>query len=234
MNNQVLQLKVKQRLNKLASSDFDNIECWQIVEAFNKGMSGWCRRNLHGENIVKEGDEQSTSRIDDLQILLTVTPTLTLVNRQEFYEADKPLDYLRFKRISAKAMQECCPDPRKLVIYLGEDGNTDLLVRDKNKKPSFEWAETFGAFVGNKLRIYTNDEFQVQDAVLIYYRQPKKIQITNCKDPYTGIIPAIDVICEFNDDLTEVLIDEAAKILSGDIESIVQIQRNKENVETNN
>jgi hypothetical protein len=38
MNNATIQLKIQQRLNKLASSDYDNIECWQIVEAFNKGQ----------------------------------------------------------------------------------------------------------------------------------------------------------------------------------------------------
>ena len=31
-------LKVQERLNKLASNDYDNIQNWQIVEAFNKGQ----------------------------------------------------------------------------------------------------------------------------------------------------------------------------------------------------
>ena len=35
MNNATIQLKIQQRLNKIASNDYDNIECWQIVEAFN-------------------------------------------------------------------------------------------------------------------------------------------------------------------------------------------------------
>ena len=70
MNNNTLQLKIKQRLNKLDSNDYDNIEKWQIVEAFNKAQKDWCRRQLHGTNQKSEGDEQSIRRIDDLQILL--------------------------------------------------------------------------------------------------------------------------------------------------------------------
>lgn len=31
MDNNTLQIKIKQRLNKLASSDYDNIECWKIA-----------------------------------------------------------------------------------------------------------------------------------------------------------------------------------------------------------
>ena len=39
MNNATIQLKIKQRLNKLDSSDYDNIEAWQLIEAFNKGQT---------------------------------------------------------------------------------------------------------------------------------------------------------------------------------------------------
>ncbi len=52
MTNAALQLKIKQRLNKLASNDYDNIECWQIVEAFNKAQVEWVRRQLHGNNLL--------------------------------------------------------------------------------------------------------------------------------------------------------------------------------------
>ena len=57
MLNSTIQIKVKERLNKLDSLDYDNIECWQIVEAFNKVQIEWARRQLHGGNIYKEGDE---------------------------------------------------------------------------------------------------------------------------------------------------------------------------------
>jgi hypothetical protein len=71
MLNSTITIKIKQRLNKLDSQDYDNLECWQIVEGFNKAQVEWTRRQLHGINILKEGDEQSTRRKDDLQVLLT-------------------------------------------------------------------------------------------------------------------------------------------------------------------
>lgn len=43
MNNLAIILKIEQRLNKLSSNDYDNIQKWQIVEAFNKGTVDWCR-----------------------------------------------------------------------------------------------------------------------------------------------------------------------------------------------
>lgn len=235
MNNGTLQIKIKQRLNKLASNDYDNIQCWQIVEAFNKGQSDWCRRNLHGMNQKQEGDEQSTSRIDDLQILLITTPPITMTDRKTYFESPTlPPDYMRWKRVSIKGSADCCPDPKPFVVYMAEQANVDLLLRDKNKQPNFEWGETFATLQDNKLQIYTNGLFTVDNSILTYYRQPIKIQIAGCTDPYTLLQATVDVECEFKDDLAELLVDEAAKIIAGDIESMNQVQRNTSSVEGNN
>lgn len=235
MNNATIQLKIKQRLNKLASNDYDNIECWQLVEAFNKGQVDWCRRNLHGTNTKQEGDEQSTSRIDDLQVLIS-EDKIPVTNKDTYYESasDIPVDFLRYKRLSVKATNDCCPGPRNMVVFLAEQGNVDILLRDVNKKPNFDWAETFATMKGNKLQIYTNGEFNIEEVRFIYYRQPIKIQINGCVNPYTQVQSTTEVECEFKDDLVELLIDEAAKIIAGDIESIVQMQRNNQSVEGNN
>lgn len=234
MLNSTILLKVKLRLNKLASNDYDNIMDWQIVEAFNKGQVDWCRRNLHGTNLNKEGDEQSTRRIDDLQVLLTSTP-LTVTDRGTYVESlsISPDEYLQWKRISTKAKTDCC-DPRSMVVYLAEQANVDELLRDKNKKPSFEWGETFATFKGNKVQIYTNGEFEIVNPELTYYKQPTRIQIAGVKDPYTGLVPTVDTQSEFKDDLIELIIDEAAKIIAGDIESQIQMQRQQQAVEQNN
>jgi hypothetical protein len=234
MLNSAILIKVKQRLNKLASNDYDNIEDWQIIEAFDKGQVDWCRRNLHGLNVVKEGDEQSTRRIDDLQILLSQIP-LNMNNKKTYYESvNFPPDYLQWKRVSASATSDCCSDPKPMVIYLAEVANVDELLRDKHKQPSFEWGETFCVMSDNNVKIYTNGLFKPVNVSLFYYRQPRRIQIAGVQDPYTGLPAATDVISEFKDDLVELFIDEAVKILAGDIESMNQFQRMTQSTEQNN
>lgn len=233
MLNSAILIKVKQRLNKLASNDYDNIQDWQIIEAFCKAQVDWSRRTLHGLNIVKEGDEQSTRRIDDLEILLTPFP-LVLFNRQVYFEGDKPADYMQWKRLTIQATDKCCDKPKRIIVYLAEQGNVDELLRDKNKQPSFEWGETFCTQLGGKVQIYTNGEFTIDNAELTYYKQPRKIEIAGVTDPYTGIVAPIDVTSEFKDDTVELLIDECAKILAGDIESLNQVQRESQSVEQNN
>ena len=144
MLNETLRIKLKQRLNKLSSNDFDNIENWQILEAFNKSQIEWVRRQLHGNNIYKEGDEMSKRRVDDLQILLEELD-LTGTETDRYFETDNfPVDtYLEYKRVSIKATNDCCSDPRSMTVYLAEEANVELIYRDELKRPDFEWGETF-------------------------------------------------------------------------------------------
>jgi hypothetical protein len=223
---------MKQRINKLDSNDYDNIECWQVVESFNKAQVEWARRQLHGINLTKEGDEGSTRRKDDLQILLD-TETLAIVDKDYYYRGPVPQDYLQWKRVDVFANKECC-DKRRMTVYFAEEGNLNQLLRDKSKQPNFEWAETFATLKSGNVNIYTNGEFTIQSADLIYYRQPIKIQINGCVDPYTSIQSTAEVECEFKDDIIELIIDEAVSILAGDIESGNQFSRGTEGAERNN
>lgn len=232
MLNSTIEIKVKNRLNKLDSQDYDNIQCWQIVEAFNKAQVEWIRRQLHGTNVFKEGDEASNRRKDDLQRLL-VLENLTLGKRDLYYEASLPGNYLAWKRVDVYANKECC-DKRKMVVYLAEEDDLSLLLRDKSKEPSFEWGETFATLMNNGVKIYTNDKFEIPNASLTYYRQPIRVQFLNCSDPYTGVTSTADVLCEFKDDIVELMIDDAVAIIAGDIESTNQYSRNSQSSEKNN
>lgn len=235
MNNTTLQIKVRERLNKLASNDYDNIECWQVVEAFNKAQIEWIRRQIRGGNVYQDGDEQSTRRIDDLQILLKPIK-LPISDKGIFYETTQelPTDYLAYKRIDVQATSECCEDPRPMVVYLAEEDNRAELLRDEHKRPSFEWAETFSTLINKRARIFTNNEFDLKNAELTYYRFPAYIEIQGCVDPYTTQASANNVECEFKDDIVELIIDEAVAIIAGDIESGNQMGRGSESAERSN
>ena len=121
-----------------------------------------------------------------------------------------------------------------MVIYLAEEANVDELLRDKHKQPNFEWGDTFCTLKGNKVKVFTNNKFDMANVTLTYYRQPRRIEIAGCVDPYTQAASTVDVECEFKDDIIELFIDEAAKILAGDIESLNQQQTAQGQVEGNN
>lgn len=226
MNNNLLQIKFKERLNKLSSMDYDNVECWQVQEAFNKAQLEWVRRNLQGLNQKKELPEQTTGIIDNLQILLTEKPFTALVERPIYFETEEfPVDYLGFVRVAATAVSDCCPS-RILSVYLGEEANVEAILGDSFKGPDFEWAETFCTVLGNKVRIYTNGKFKIDSSKIIYYRKPNNIGFANCANIQTGGSFSTDVECEFKDDIVEVIIDEAVAILAGDVGDVTNYQRN--------
>jgi hypothetical protein len=232
MNNNLLQIKIKQRLNKLASLDYDNLECWQIAEAFNKAQLEWTRRQMYGINVRKEGAEQSSGLVDDLQRLMK--SDLLVMDKKDLYYRSQglPDDYLHYVRTDVYAQQECCPE-RRITVYQVEEANISIILDNKDKQPNFEWAETVSTLVNNNLRVYTNNEFEISKCYLVYFRKPQEVQFTGCIDITTGFPFTNDQTCEFNDDVAEIICDNAALIIAGDIESMTQYQRNQQNVQTN-
>jgi hypothetical protein len=232
MTNALLQIKIKQRLNKLASLDYDNFECWQIQEAFNKAQLEWTRRQVYAMNTRREGTEQTTGLIDDLQVIMT-DRVLTLTDKKIYVESVLPDDYMYYVRVDVLANSECCPEKRRMTVYEVEEANMGLLLTSDTKGPSFEWAETLSTLVGNKLRVYTNNEFSITDVNLVYYRRPRDVKFAGCVDPSSGQAIAANVTCEFKDDIAEIMVDETAAILAGDIESMNQYQRELQNGQRN-
>jgi hypothetical protein len=232
MNNNLFQIKIKQRLNKLASLDYDNLECWQVQEAANKAQIEWTRRQLYGINIRKEGAEQSSGLVDDLQRLLK-HEQLTMVDKGIYYECPSlPDDYLHYVRSDVFAEKECCPR-RRMTVYEVEEANISIILNNKDKQPNFEWAETVSTIMSNKLKVWTNGEFSIPECHLIYFRNPREIQFNGCIDIKTGNTFIADQECEFNDDVAEIIADNTAMILAGDIESITQYQREQQAVQNN-
>lgn len=232
MNNNLLQIKIKQRLNKLASFDYDNLECWQVTEAFNKAQINWTRRQIYGLNLRKEGAEQSSGLVDDLQKLL-IGKDIVLSDKDTYYESDDlPSDYLHYVRSDVWGKNECCPE-RRIIVYEVEEANISIILDNKDKAPSFEWAETVSTRIDNKLRVYTENEFDITKCYLVYFRKPREVQIAGCIDINSGTAFTADQTCEFNDDVAEIILDEAAAVLAGDIEAINQFQRQQAVVKEN-
>jgi hypothetical protein len=225
MDNNLLRIKIYERLNKLSSFDYDNIECWQIVEAFNKAQIEFVRRQVHVlPSNPTSGDEASKMQIDDLQKILLSVP-VTASKRDLFYETELiPEDYLYFKRVSLKGEKDCCPG-RSMTVYLDEAADVDNLLSDEFKKPSWEWGETFCTLQSNRIRIYTNNQFDIANPVLTYYRKPRLVEFLGCVNPSTGIAATADVECEFKDDVAELIVNGAVAILGGDFESFNQSTR---------
>lgn len=231
MKAEIVKLEIKQRLNKLDSNDYDNLMCWEIRDAYNKAQLEFTRRNLHGGNQYREGAEQSTTRVDDFQTLIT-SINMSGQNNVLYYETeDLPSNFLRHSRISATAGNDCCPQKR-ITVTLKEDSNVDVLLEDDTINPNFKWSSTFATYSGDKVRVYTDDKFVIQSVELSYYRKPREISFDNCEDINGNLRGNVDP--ELKDDLVHLIINEAADILARDLENYDRAQSLGQKTEQNN
>lgn len=231
MQASLLQIKAKERLNKLDSSDYDNIQCWQIREAYNKAQLEWTRRQIHGKNDTQEGDEESARRVNDLQSLLQLVNLSVRKNGLYFEAKDLPDDLLFLKRVTPIVSSGKCKS-KPIKSTLREESNVDEYLQDWSLQPSFEFEETFHTMINNTIRIYSNNDFEVEGIKLTYYRYPRNIDFGNCLrlDGSSGI----EIDPEFKDDIVELIIDDTVSILAGDIESPNAMQITKQRSEINN
>ena len=209
MNNQLFQLKLEQRCNKLSSLDYGNIEPWMKAEAANKAQNEWVRRQLEGINQEKSGNEGSLRRIDDLQQLLSTWagPFTSQNNNQYWQSATWPSNYIEWCRIDAQAQDDCqtCP-PRPLVIFLGNEADVSEYLADVNRRPSYAWATTFVTIANNTFKIWTNGDFNIVNPLVSFYRTPNTIAFVGTLNPYTNTVVTVEVPCEFPDNIPRSLL----------------------------
>lgn len=223
-------IKVQERLNKLASSDYDNLQLWQVREAYNKAQLEWVRRQVIGKNDTQEGDEETKNKVDDIQVLLKYT-NLSGKNTKIYFESSKlPEDYLYFKRVSALSQKGNCSEIR-IKSNLREESNVDDYLNDWAMQPSFQFEQTFHTLIGNRVRVYTNNDFKVNSIELIYYRLPRELDYQDA--PRTDGKTPRETNPEFKDDVVELIIDETVSILAGDIESPNQVALAKQRAQLN-
>lgn len=229
MKSSIALLKVRDRLNKRSSQANKNIRNEAIQESVNKVVLELCRRFIKGKSLGNESAEETKSRVSDLQVLLK-NQDLSGRNKSDHFESLKiPSDFFEQVRIDVYAEKDGCT--ANVSSDFREEANARDLLSDSMASPSFELDQCFHTVFNNKIKVYHNDDFKVNKITLTYYKEPKYIRFPNTFQP--DGVPSSDDTWEFKNDFCELIIDNAVKILAGDIESInvyqVTDQRIKEN-----
>lgn len=227
--------RIKQKLHKLDSKDFDNIQPTFMLAAYNESRLDWLRRNLIGTNISKSGDEGSKRRMEDFTQIMKLPQNLVVAKKEGYYLSQKLNDdFFAFKRLELKGTSNCCEGSIKMICYLVGESNVDIYLRDSDLSPNLEWGETFCTMNDNRLKIYTGDDFTIEDVKITYYRFPNIVEKANVYCLEKDLMSTTNVDCEFKKDLVSLFIDETVSSLAGDIESVAQNQLKQNKVETNN
>ena len=223
-------LKIRQRLNKIDTQDDENLPIYVIVEAYNKAQLNIVNRLSNKNNIYKTGLESSTKRVDDLQILINPEPKILTSEKKEGYYLTEPIpkDYLRYIRTTCIGTNKKC-SRKEIYIYLQEESNLNTLLANELVNPSFEWAETIGTITGDQIKIFTQEKFDINKVYLTYLRKPRAIDIAGYIKRDGSYSTNIDP--ELPDDMVEMSIDEACRILSGDMQNQFSNQIAQQNLQ---
>jgi len=223
-------LKIKYRLNKVDTQDDENISVYNIVEAYRKAEINIVNRLLGKNNVYKTGVESTKKRVDDLKILINEVPKqLNVTKKTDFYLTENlPKDYLQHIRTTCTAKTKECLK-KDIFIYLQEESNINTLLKNEQINPNFEWGETIGTLVGNKFKVYTQNKFDIDKVYLTYIKIPRSIDIPGyIRQDGT---PSIQIDSELPDNVIEMCIDEAVRILSGDMQNQFSNQISQQNLQ---
>lgn len=89
-----------------------------------------------------------------------------------------PSDFIKHEKVTAKIVKENCGSEGFYVNFEeAKPTDVDRWMLDSNRRPSFEFRESFYYVATDGVWLYTDGTFDFRDVELIYYRFPRQIDI---------------------------------------------------------
>lgn len=206
--------ELDQRLNKLSTNAHQEIPEEDKLIALNNNQHKLIKIKISPNNVYKLGLDAFKKRYQDLQFLV------------ENFE-DHPLDLTLSDTYLHKYIAQVGNLTPKFMFYLdsyviADKGNCEnrviacnpelikhtdiqLLLKNNNYKPSFEYQESIVDISSDELHFYTDGTFTPKTLYLSYIRYPKEID----KEGYIHLdgTPSINQDCELEEYLKDELLD---------------------------
>ncbi len=158
-----LHFEFKQKVNKVDSLQNRNFFVEQIDHYLNEAL------NIFIEEVLKlaEADQNKIEYIGQLIKEEILTGTATALN----YVFDLPSDY--YRHLNSMSIEKEC---KSLIShYPVQHDDLNAFLSDPLYKPSLEWRETGYQLQGNKLIVWTNGEFDIDNVKITYVKKHPRI-----------------------------------------------------------
>ena len=171
------------RLNKLATNAHQEIPLENKIIEINNAQNALILNKVSSNNIYNLGLDAFKKRYQDLENLIEnfdghkLSPKLTDSRLNQYSVNIDDLDnYMFYIDSYAVADKEDCKN-RVLATNadLVKHADLQLLLKDSNYKPSFEYQETIIDISSNKIHIYSDGSFAPKEFYVSYLRYPKKV-----------------------------------------------------------
>lgn len=137
-------------------------------------------------------EKKNDDDLRQIQPLLTRSPKINGVKKDNYYEFDLPEDFFDFSSLNATADKEGCRDDLEILTEV-KDFNINLVLSDSFTKPSFEYREAPFIFSDNKVKIFTDGTFEIPYIKTNYYRYPVQARLLNPDDPESQFDESVEL-----------------------------------------
>jgi len=162
------------KINENATTD--NISC-------NKGRFVVLYNNVQNKIIESFLDRRFEDDIRYIQKILVDDKKLESsdihLDHQDF---KLPSDYFDFSNAYALGSKDKC-FKKKIDLFEIKDENRNNILADEFSKPSFKYREAPINIASDKIKVYTLNDFKVDELILSYYRYPVQIGLLDEEDP---------------------------------------------------
>lgn len=160
-------IKYLDLVNRNATNNNINVDKPRFIILFND------IQNRYLEWVL---DKRNSDDIRYIQLMLVNNHALIENDNKDVYTSFSiPNNYFNFSNLRVNSKRGNCKN-RKMLAFEIKSENREELMNDEFNKPSFEYSETFYYFSNDSILIY-KDDFEIQDAILSYYRYPNKVDI---------------------------------------------------------
>ena len=233
--------KIDQKLNKLSTSEHQQIQLEDKILALNEAQLKLIKQKVDGISIVSgEGFDAFKKRYEDLQNLVEnyIDHPLTLtLNNPELNQwivdiSNLVPQYMFYVDSYVLADKGRCKDR---IIWINQDlakhGDLSFLLKNIHYMPSFEYQETFNIISSNEMSIFTDGTFTPTKLYLMYLRYPAYIDKVGYIK-FDGTLSS-DVDCELKPYLEDELLDLTVQNLAMYTENVSAVQSAQLRIQTN-
>lgn len=144
-----------------------NVSKGKFVLIYNKEAKKWLKEKLKRKLSTEEHDELSDLLVDNAEL----TSLQKHLNHVDF---ELPEDFYSLASATTLVSKQSCE--RLLDAWNVKPQNIQVLLRDENHKPSFDYEETILTIASKKVKVFY-DGFKVKKLYFNYYRFPENIDI---------------------------------------------------------
>jgi hypothetical protein len=237
---QSLVYKLDLRLNKLASNEHQEIPIENKILILREAIIALIKKKMNQNNPLHLGFDANKKRYHDLQVLIEKAEDhevcLDLIDEKTNkwgcdITALRPRAMFLVGGYMVADKGECKGRIINIDVELAKHGDINLLLRNSDYAPSFEYQETLSSLSGNTFEVYTDGTFTPKDAYISYLRYPEEIDYEGYCD-FDGT-PSSIVDSELPDYLEDEILDIATESLALYTENIPAVQGSQAKIQTN-